>query len=283
MNSKITGFEQNLGNLYSPSYKFYIPPYQRGYAWTEEQAEDLVNDLYTAFQEDATNDYFLGSIVLVKKNTKLFDVVDGQQRLVSLSLLFSVIGYLAKNEQLKKSIQKILLDEVDEYDEVSWEERIRLFHLDNIFFKEEVCTNLCKNIINEKVEPKTLGQKNMCQAVIAIKNSLEDKNLGDFYKYIRSHCYLILVTTADNEHAFRIFSVLNNRGIPLSQSDLIKATLLEHMDSPSDAERYASLWQNWHNRLGDKGISSDHLCYPISPLLDGKSKVLANVKKDLAI
>lgn len=93
MDSKITGVEQNIGHLYSPSYKFYIPPYQRGYAWTEEQAEDLVNDLYTAFQEDATNDYFLGSIVLVKKNTKLFDVVDGQQRLVSLSLLFSVIGY----------------------------------------------------------------------------------------------------------------------------------------------------------------------------------------------
>ena len=97
MSSALTAHEQAISRIFSNDYVFRIPDYQRPYAWTTEQARDLFDDL-TSFMAAAPGDvedmppYFLGSIVLIKSDTSPnADVVDGQQRLTTLTLLLSAI------------------------------------------------------------------------------------------------------------------------------------------------------------------------------------------------
>jgi uncharacterized protein with ParB-like and HNH nuclease domain len=97
MPSKLTAHEQPISRIFSDDYVFRIPPSQRPYAWTTEQARELFDDLVD-FMKSGSSDveglppYFLGSIVLIKPETSPeADVVDGQQRLITLTLLFSAI------------------------------------------------------------------------------------------------------------------------------------------------------------------------------------------------
>lgn len=96
--SAITGEELPIKNIFDDKFEYHIPVYQRPYAWQEENAETLFDNLFDFYSETAaTDDYFLGSIVLVKK-TKTDDyaeITDGQQRLITLTILLaSISAYL---------------------------------------------------------------------------------------------------------------------------------------------------------------------------------------------
>jgi uncharacterized protein with ParB-like and HNH nuclease domain len=89
--AKIHGNEKRIGEVFSKDYAFSIPPYQRPYSWGVQQAGELFDDILTATRDAAKkpgDPYFLGSVVLIKEESKPeADVIDGQQRLTTLSLL----------------------------------------------------------------------------------------------------------------------------------------------------------------------------------------------------
>src|ERR1700722_9863956 len=94
MATKIDAHERSIGDIFSDLYQFEIPPYQRPYAWEEEQARELLADLLDAMDNRNVSGglYFLGSIVLVKPPTEAHArVIDGQQRLTTLTILLSVL------------------------------------------------------------------------------------------------------------------------------------------------------------------------------------------------
>ncbi len=97
MSRTLTAHEQPISKIFSDDYVFRIPSYQRPYAWTTEQAGELFDDLVESIDKDDgdvsdTSPYFLGSIVLIKQDaTPDADVVDGQQRLTTLTLLLAAI------------------------------------------------------------------------------------------------------------------------------------------------------------------------------------------------
>ena len=93
VSSKITGKEYSFSKIFSKEFDYYIPTYQRPYAWSQEETETLFDDLYDFFIEEKNDNYFLGSIVLIKEDDKPHsDVIDGQQRLTTLTILISVIA-----------------------------------------------------------------------------------------------------------------------------------------------------------------------------------------------
>src|SRR6266850_2511985 len=97
MPKTLSAHELPIGRLFSEDYVFRIPGYQRPYAWTPEQARELFDDLITFMQSNTCDvaempPYFLGSIVLIKtESAPEADVVDGQQRLTTLTLLLAAI------------------------------------------------------------------------------------------------------------------------------------------------------------------------------------------------
>src|SRR6267142_228024 len=104
MTNKIEAHEQNIGDVFSDDYEFEIPPYQRPYAWEDEQAQELLMDLLDAMDNQDLNGglYFLGSIVLVKQPSESQSkVIDGQQRLTTLTILLSVIRDLTTDVETR--------------------------------------------------------------------------------------------------------------------------------------------------------------------------------------
>ena len=93
MSNRITGKEYALKDIFSQQFDYHMPPYQRPYSWSEEECETLFDDLYDFYQMEQTDNYFLGSIVLKKEEDKpTADVIDGQQRLTTLTILLSSIA-----------------------------------------------------------------------------------------------------------------------------------------------------------------------------------------------
>jgi uncharacterized protein with ParB-like and HNH nuclease domain len=121
--------EQELKRIFSDDYLFEIPAYQRPYAWTTEQTSELLDDLMTAMGSsesiDTASPYFLESIVLIKDPTRaLAQVVDGQQRLTTLTILFCVLCELSTDESARGNPDKYVCEKGDKFS--GSEDRFRL-------------------------------------------------------------------------------------------------------------------------------------------------------------
>jgi uncharacterized protein with ParB-like and HNH nuclease domain len=94
--AKISGKEYSLEKLFGKDFFFKIPLFQRPYAWTKKEAGELLGDLLESIKDEHPNPYFLGCIVLIKEEgNPVSEVVDGQQRLMTLTILFSVLRHLS--------------------------------------------------------------------------------------------------------------------------------------------------------------------------------------------
>lgn len=266
----IDAIQENLANIFNlSSYQFEIPTYQRPYAWKEEQASDLINDIISAFPygEDNPLEYFLGSIVLIK--TKAHEphaeVVDGQQRLTSLTLLFSVLRHLLplEMEDQKKYITRLLQDQhptkkknlvglkLREQDEQFFGTRIRdLEGMDILLSQTAGFETDSQKLLqsNAKIFIKVINEQ--CPANI----DLSDWILH-LFNSIQDYCFLVVVSTQDFDTAYRIFSTLNTRGLDLEPCDILKAEILGAISDSQERERYRKIWDGEESDLGREGFN----------------------------
>ncbi|KGK41778.1 hypothetical protein LH51_12135 [Nitrincola sp. A-D6] len=252
---------------------FRVPEYQRPYVWGDDQIDDLLDDLVFALNEKPDQDYFLGSFVYQSKRAgsspgQKFDendLLDGQQRMTTLFLLFACIRDLSANPDLKDACQKAIFQKGNNFDGVPERSRI-IFAIrpevqdfvDN-HIKLECGTDeeaALETLITKSPDPSV---KNMAHAILKIRRVLnaliKDTNnkfeLSDFYSFIRKNVLLIYVATENLDDAFRLFTILNDRGMPLRNSDILKSTNLGALAEDSDKERYAKLWEEAEGELGD--------------------------------
>lgn len=157
MSNKITGKEYPLSKVFGADFEYHIPGYQRPYAWTEEETGILFDDLYEFFQTEAVDNYFLGSIVLIKEeNRRYADVIDGQQRLTTLSILFAVMANTFQSEEFKKTCKKYLQEDGNILEGISAQPRVFLRDRDQSFFSKYI-----QNIQLEQlaqIDPATLDK-----------------------------------------------------------------------------------------------------------------------------
>lgn len=238
--------------------KWYrIPEYQRPYVWGKDQINDLLDDISFAQQNDANAEYFLGSIVFQTDTNDIgVDLLDGQQRLTTLFLITAVIRDLGqKNEQLNKVCQEIIYQEGNEYEDIP--ERIRIiFDIRKEvkdFVDKYIKTNgnlLDLNALSQELKKtKDLSIKNMINAIFEIKKYFTRENsidIKDFFKYLNTKVLMIYVSSSSLEDAFKLFTVMNDRGIKLRNSDILKAMNLREV-SNSQMKRYAEEWESIEN------------------------------------
>ncbi|MDZ8030866.1 DUF262 domain-containing protein [Nostoc sp. DedSLP04] len=136
---KIQATDYPISKVFSNDFVFTIPLYQRPYAWTTEQAGELLEDLITALGDsddkiDEINPYFLGNIVLIKGDKRDAQVVDGQQRLTTLTILLAALRTCVSKEHIH--ILTRYLYEKDDFDPDDNVYRLNLRERDAQFFKE---------------------------------------------------------------------------------------------------------------------------------------------------
>ncbi len=256
MPTKIEAKEHILGKIFSDDYVFDIPMFQRPYVWEEETVQQLLDDIKNAKEMGGDEPYFLGSIVLVRSDGELkSQVVDGQQRLTTLTMLFCVLRELSNNHTIRTDLDKRVRAASDAIGGVEGKVRLSIRPQDQGFFEKYVQKNNSSEAylsFNTKAKDLPDSQKNIAQNIKKLHSELEKLDEGtrlDVAKYIDQNCYLVVVSASDVESAYRIFSVMNNRGIPLSPTDILKADVIGKMPSGSQ-EKYAKRWEDIEVDLG---------------------------------
>lgn len=247
---------------------FRIPEYQRPYVWGYEEISDLLDDLVFAMQEKPDSEYFLGSFVFQSKPPSpelgnVFpenDLLDGQQRMTTLLLLVAVIRDMTDSSNIKKKCHEYIYQEADSIENVP--ERTRLV----FSIREEVQSFIeayIKSVGSTQKEEvladiarrsQDISVQNMAKAINEIRaffKSNENVNPDDLLRFIVNQVLMIYVSTENLDDAFRLFMILNDRGVPLRNSDILKSMNLGAVESKPDKLKYAKLWEEAEGELGD--------------------------------
>jgi len=244
--------ERTIGNILTEQICYEIPAYQRPYSWKKENVEQLLEDIWEAYNSD-DKEYFIGSLITIEKEkNQCYDVVDGQQRLTTLNLIFSrlrdhIVDPAAKAELGKRILpHNVLTGEAET-------PRLLLRKKEQNFFRKHVLE--AKAILDQDCEgqdsPKQRIKENL-QSVDAFCLDKQEQTLKLFANYLLTKVYVVLVTTDSLRSAYRLFNVLNARGMSLSNADLIKNTLFSLLESHTN--RSNELEEHWLELEEEVGI-----------------------------
>jgi Protein of unknown function DUF262/Protein of unknown function (DUF1524) len=251
----INASQQSLVRIFSDEFAFTIPPYQRPYAWGEEQVRELLADISSALDEALfTKDpvtYFLGSIVLIKKpGSPNADVVDGQQRLTTLTILLAVLRDLSNGKTAAKR-HAYICEEGDTDKGTKDRYRLAPRRQDADFFK----MNVQEEGTTAKLSGEEGGSESQCLMAanaFFFRNSLKKwdaKRRDDLFAFLVQRCYLVVISVSSVDTAHRVFTVLNARGLDLTATDILKADLLDRVATENE-EKFALDWEAFESALG---------------------------------
>lgn len=252
---------------------FLIPEYQRPYSWTSDQIDTLFNDIWEFTCNEGGTDkegtYFLGSIVSYENDRGEQEIIDGQQRITSIFLLLRAIytklnGVEEKTEEAKNFINKI--------EPLIWSTNKLTGKVDysSILLNSKVISETenetLKNIL-ESGEIDKESEDNYSKNYNQILKLIEEKSVENalmIYQFIYAllNQVIILPITADSqETALTIFSTLNDRGLPLSDADIFKAKIYNHLKSKEEKEEFIEKWKELEEDTQNISESIQQLFY----------------------
>ena len=239
-----------LKKIFSEEFWFIVPQYQRPYVWQEENIQELIDDLYYAFENKQNSEYFLGALVLKRTTEKEFreyEILDGQQRLTTLCMMMAVIRDLIKKPQYKYTLSQMIYQEENELLKVPSRNRIKYNTRDKVkdFVKDYIIANGStrkRDLVNYH-EDTNISVSNMAKAISTMHTIFENKeNLEAFAVFLLNNVLFIYVSTDNTEDAFRLFTILNDRGIPLSNADILKSINIGEIGE-EDLDEYSKHWE----------------------------------------
>lgn len=257
---EIVSSKVKLMEIFSEKFWFLIPEYQRSYVWEDDNIMELLDDLFFAYENKPDNEYFLGSLVLKKLENEEFpeyEVLDGQQRLTTFFIMLAVLRDLIENPKNKNQMQEKIYQEEDEFNGVPERSRITYKIRDNIdeFIKSYIIEEngtIKEEELNNLKEEKNISVSHMANAILILRRELSKKeNIFEFAKYLNRKALFIYVSTSNTEDAFRMFTILNDRGIPLTSADILKSENIGALDSDKEKQKYAQLWEDIEAKYGD--------------------------------
>ncbi len=257
--AKIDSDESCLGNILQKKFYYQIPIYQRPYQWTEENCEKLLDDLFFNYKDDGESDYFCGSLVLIKSDTKTYDIVDGQQRLSTFILLAKVLLALYSDRldgENQEYLQESLSDRHgDKKERLSFDtigsNAKKYFENALKYFDDNSHANNNKN-----------NKNNYLKNAIFLKGYLEERKIEDinaFIKWLYDNVKFIKIICPNADKALRIFDVLNARGLPLNATDIFKGRLLKELTNEKDQKELVFSWNALSQKCSDNDLTIETL------------------------
>ncbi len=245
---------------------YTVPSYQRHYVWETDNVMDMLYDFKDGMEHHPNDEYFLGSYIYQGNEAdKNKDLLDGQQRITTLFLLFA---YLRDYGNLEPKMQEILHGYVyqEENKLARKKDRVRLQYE----IRGDVGDFIQQRIVNKgiladennwqvitkiaKTRSENESINHICSTLSAFDNFFFENNgvnLIEFLAYILNNVVMLYVSASTLEDAFRLFSVMNDRGLKLGNADILKASNLEYISEKSEKAIVAKRWEDIQEELGE--------------------------------
>lgn len=264
-----------VGELFVGDSRYYIPKYQRAYAWEDESIEDFLSDTEKCYEQRKANepiDHFFGGVICVEhkiigtRNKFEYELIDGQQRITTYTLLATAIIQtyelvytkcidVGDNtnaqivEERVKELKKRFIKFTQEINRVTSDVNVlELSRNDNDFYRSLINNNPISvgreshNRINNAFSKIKQKVNQLINSTILIN---EIDNLQVIEQIIDNDFSILHLTTDSKDAAFRLFQVINDRGVSLSESDLLRAKTLELLESDSAKQDAVEIiWNN---------------------------------------
>jgi hypothetical protein len=266
-NTTNSTFRQLLGNGLS----YRVPPFQRDYSWTEDEWDDLWQDILGLSEEGGEPSHYMGYLVLQSADNKQFDIIDGQQRITTISvMILASLSHLkdlvdenldsANNAKRREQLQNSYIGYLDPVSLVA-RSKLELNRHNNRFYQTYL-------VPLEKLPQRGLNasEHQLRKAFIWFKErirmrvgaSLESgKQLAAFLDSLVDRLFFTVITVTDELNAFKVFETLNARGVRLSATDLLKNYLFSVISTQESHEtELRALEGHWERIVGLLGSES---------------------------
>ncbi len=275
-----------IKDIFDKDAFYNIPEYQRPYVWGKDEISILLDDLAGAMESDSTKEYFLGCMIWNTKSKtegrisySYQDILDGQQRFITLYLLHGVLRDISDTKKLKAKVQERLRQEEDEFEEIPARNRVDFeIRSDHSFLEEyllkEGATQRTESIASIAESPtSSTSVGNMAQAILVMNTWWAEKKktvndfqsyLNEFLKYISSNVLTLFLATPDNlDDAYNLFTVLNSRGLQLQISDILRAQNLRVIADDKQRKTLASNWSDFESNVNAPFRSFDDFLWAL--------------------
>ncbi len=259
-NNEIKFGKQTIAKVFEDWYT--IPSYQRNYVWESDQVFDFLRDMKDNYVDHANDEYFLGSYIKQVHDASN-DLLDGQQRITTLFLLFAFLrDYEKTDDELRSSLQEMIFQKENKVKKLP--SRIRLDYQIrgnvNTFIKKFIIDDGAINVNWIQIVEKAADVKenmtiqHMCNTIVCFKSFFDENDDIDITKlvqFVSTNVVVIYISADSLEDSFRLFSIMNDRGLKLSSSDILKSSNLEKVSDTRNIDEYARKWEDMQENLGD--------------------------------
>lgn len=255
---------------------YSIPTYQRPYVWDTDQVEELLDCIKNAY-EKKEDQYFIGSIVYKKSEKEVdgvtyqeFELLDGQQRITTIFLIIAAIrDIVIKNkdkfdkEEYEDTVntcksliyqQKSKAKGIPERLRIVFDIRKDVRDFVDTFVKTDSSTDDENSLsINATSKTVNISIKHISNTLLVARKFFKENLdiISDFFSYLLNKVLLVYIATEDLQDAFQLFTVMNNTGLKLTNSDILKAENLKHIDSDAKQQFWAIEWESMESYFGD--------------------------------
>lgn len=269
--------------LQAPNVQFVIPVYQRNYDWTISECRQLVSDIINVEVEDRGT-HFIGSIVFIHEGTystsevKELVIIDGQQRLTTINILYVALYRYAKENNLEKDSDMLYnMFLVNQYVQ-NESSKLKLKQTDN--------NSLAFKAIMNGTENQFDSYSNVIENFNFFKEVIEENNFNSILNGLKRLIFVEISLERGKDDPQRIFESLNSTGLDLSQSDLIRNFILMDLEPREQNRIFQNIWNpiedNARNLIKQKSAVSDYIRDYLTlknKKIPNKSKVYLEFKK----
>ena len=261
--NEILGDAKKIRSLLT-GIKYSVDFYQRDYKWDKKHVIELINDLESKFLEgyDERHErkevanyprYFLGSIIISKKNDANF-IIDGQQRLTSLTLLIIFLYNLQRERGDAVPIRELIYSEQFGKKSFNLDVKERSDCMESLFSEKSYdITDVPESVKNLYNRYQDIEE--------AFPSDLREKALPYFIDWLLNCVYMGEITAYSDEDAYTIFETMNDRGLSLSPTDMLKSFLLANIDEEEHRDSMNLQWKSHIRDLTEWGKDVDVDCF----------------------
>lgn len=266
-NTANSTFRQLLGNGLS----YRVPPFQRDYSWSDDEWDDLWQDILGLFEEEGEASHYMGYLVLQSSDSKQFDIIDGQQRITTISvMILAALRHFqdmveadldaVDNARRKEQLQNSYIGYLDPVSLIS-RSKLELNRHNNRFYQTYL-------VPLEKLPQRGLNasEHQLRKAFNWFKERIKGqvkttdesgRKLAEFIDSLVDKLFFTVITVTDELNAFKVFETLNARGVRLSATDLLKNYLFSVISTQVSHEtELKALEERWERIVGLLGSES---------------------------